>query len=110
MLLGPWKAVPIKGLGNNLQPEPISSAKAHSYSCNICKESKYSEVGPARYICMGCRADPNFKGDFSDICEKCLEKLIIKDEEALKMMRPDGHAENHPFLRILYSTKGYYDW
>ena len=71
-MLGPWKAVPIKGLGKNLQPTDITNHKTpHNYYCNIAQQSKEKEeVGHARYICLGCRADPNFKGDYVDVCEE----------------------------------------
>ena len=69
LMLGPWKAVPVKGMGNNLQPKDVKNGSKHGYVCNICKDGKDSEPGHGRYICMGCRADPNLKGDFADVCE-----------------------------------------
>lgn len=71
--MGPWKAVPVKGMGKNIQPEDIKKVKdTHSYVCNICRGSNFKTVGMARYLCMGCRSDPNYKGDYCDVCEQCL--------------------------------------
>lgn len=39
-----------------------------------------------------------------------MNKLINKDQEVLDQLIPDGHKDNHPFLRILYNTKGYYEF
>ena len=42
LMLGPWKAVPVKGMGKNLQPEDVKNGSKHGYVCNICKDGKDS--------------------------------------------------------------------
>ena len=72
-MAGPWSKIAVKGLGKNLQPEDISKTGDHGFSCNSCRNT--SVHGEARYISLGCRSDPNFRGDYVDLCQKCFKNL-----------------------------------
>jgi len=39
-----------------------------------------------------------------------MNKLIEGDELVQMNLKNDGHSKNHPFLRILYNYKGYYQF
>ncbi len=78
LLMGEWKMLAVKNLGQNIQP--IHSKHIHnrqSYSCDGCSFGS-PNIGKARYICQGCRMDPNSEYDYVDFCEDCLEKSIKK--------------------------------
>lgn len=106
LLVGKWDKIPVKGLGHNLQPESINAAQGHGFGCNGC--GGCSGLGQARYICLGCRAEPNFKGDYVDLCETC--RASIQTPEVKEQLKNEQHHENHPLLRILYGVKGYYEY
>jgi hypothetical protein len=79
LLTGKWERIPVKGFGNNLQPEKVEGVEGgHGFGCNGCGSG--SPLGKARYICLGCRAEPNFRGDYVDLCEPCLEKVVTGNE------------------------------
>lgn len=74
LLTGPWNKIPVKGLGDNIQPEDVTKQDGgHQFGCNGCGGG--SGLGQARYICLGCRADPNFNGDYVDLCQDCKNKI-----------------------------------
>lgn len=65
----------------------------------------------ARYISLGCRSDPSFKsGGYVDLCDECMEGVLNNNEQVLNALKPEGHEANHPFLRVLYDTNGYYEF
>lgn len=71
LLLGKWDKIALKGLGANILPVDVTQHQGgHMFGCNGCGSG--SGLGQARYICLGCRADPNPKGDYVDLCEPCL--------------------------------------
>ena len=39
-----------------------------------------------------------------------MSKLIEKDQGVIDSLLPEGHKDNHPFLRVLYNTNGYYEY
>ena len=81
--MGEWQKISAKKLGQNIQPEDIATMEdGNQFICNCCRKCPQS-VGDARYICLGCRPDPNFFRDHDDVCSKCLELLIKGDEKAL---------------------------
>ena len=97
-------------MGNNVQPSNVNEVKeGHKYSCNCCRKGGVKEE-PIRYLCLGCRAAPNFRGDYCDVCGECFEKLIAGDKDTMQPMEKEGHLESHPILRIRYNAKGYYDF
>ena len=97
-------------MGSNIQPQDISKVSSpNEFGCNCCGRCP-SEIGQARYLCLGCRADPNFYGDHVDVCDKCMQLVIKGDEAALKGLQSDNYKSEYPFLRILYNVKGYYDY
>lgn len=53
---------------------------SHSFGCNGCGGCPVN-IGEARYICLGCRNDPNYRGDYIDICEKC---FVNNEDENVK--------------------------
>lgn len=107
LLTGKWARIPLKGLGQNLQPEDVKTLEdGHQFGCNGCGGG--SGLGHARYICLGCRAEPNFRGDYVDLCQPCREK--IASEEMKEQLKNEHHNEAHPLLRVLYCVKGYYDF
>lgn len=58
-------------MGKNIQPADIKSVtEGHGYGCNACGGCS-GEVGDARYICLGCRAAPNYNRDYCDLCVPC---------------------------------------
>ena len=102
--------LPIKKMGENIQPSDISKVEeANQFGCNCCGKCPQN-IGEARYLCLGCRADPNFYGDHVDVCDKCMELVIQKDEKALEGLKEDKYQPQYPFLRILYHVKGYYKY
>lgn len=67
LLTGKWDRISVKLLGSNIQPEDISQNQSnHAFSCNGCGHG--AKFGQARYICLGCRVDPNPRGDRVDLC------------------------------------------
>lgn len=85
LLQGPTKEVDTKKLGSNFQPEKLEEVTdGHHFCCNCCGQS--SGLGKARFICIGCRPEPNFKGDFVDICEGCLGGVVGGSEEIMKQL------------------------
>ena len=109
LLLGKWDKIALKGLGANIQPVDVTQHQGgHMFGCNGCGSG--SGLGQARYICLGCRADPNPKGDYVDLCEPCLESLAQGKPEVKETLKGEHHCDNHPFLRVLYCVKGYYEF
>jgi hypothetical protein len=110
LLTGPWERIPVKGFGTDIQPESVEKVEGpHSFCCNSCGMGSLG-VGEARYICLGCRHDPNYRGDFVDLCQKCTSALLSGDEAVINVLKKDNHNLNHPLLRVLYNTKGYYSF
>jgi hypothetical protein len=54
LLLGKWDRISLKNLGHNHQPTDYTTAQGHGFGCNGCGGN--SNLGQARYICLGCRA------------------------------------------------------
>ncbi len=76
MITGPWKRIPIKGFGKNIQPKSIQDVKKpHEFECNSC-QCRPSEIGVAKYICLACQADPNPRGDYTDFCANCVDEYL----------------------------------
>jgi hypothetical protein len=81
LLMDKWDKIAVKNTGKNSQPADITKVTdSHGYCCNNCGGCS-DKVGDARYICLGCRADPNFSGDYDDICIPCMEKVFQGDAE-----------------------------
>ena len=79
LLLGKIDKIPVKKMGTNIQPEDISKIEdPNQFGCNCCGNCP-SKIGEARYLCLGCRPDPNFSGDHVDVCEKCMDLTIKGD-------------------------------
>lgn len=56
-------------MGKNIQPDkPIENLDSHSFGCNGCGGGGF-KVGEPRYVCLGCRSEPNYRGDYVDLCE-----------------------------------------
>jgi len=110
-LFGKWEKIGTKDLGGNLQPVDVTKVdKPHGFFCNGCSSGSEG-VGYARYIALAVRCDPNFKsGGNLDLCEGCMSKLIAKEQGIIDSLLPEGHKDNHPFLRVLYNTNGYYEY
>lgn len=68
--------IDVKRLGSNIQPQTDEDCKDHSFECNGCSKDS---AGEARYICMGCRREPN-RRDFVDFCFQCAKNLRSGDE------------------------------
>ncbi len=66
-----WKKISLTSLGNNIQPEKDQELNPHGFGCNGCQGCP-EIVGEARYICLACRSDPNYQGDYIDCCSKCM--------------------------------------
>ena len=100
-----------KDLGGNLQPADVTKVNdIHSFGCNGC-EGCPGSVESARYVALGVRSEPNFKSNgFVDLCQNCMKRVIEKDQEIISKLLLEGHQDNHPFLRILYNTNGYYEF
>jgi hypothetical protein len=105
-----WKAIPEAILGKNLQPETKEDLKNHTFSCNQCRGGSY-KVGEARYLCTGCRNGDRFSiyEDYVDCCQSCMMKILDKGLTE-DMGEQNSHKKEHPFLRVLYNTNGYYDF
>lgn len=76
--------------------------------CNGCGAGANGE---ARYICMGCRREPNPR-DFVDFCYECVKKIRGADEAAKQQIvdrnASEGHENGHALLRVQYGPEGYY--
>ncbi len=108
LLTGLWAKIAVKDLGNNIQPESMDKIQfGHQFGCNGCGGCP-ENIGDARYVCLGCRSDPNYRRDYVDICPECLANYLKGDEETKTKLNQDGHKESHPLLRILYNVEGYY--
>jgi len=55
------------------------------FGCNGCG-SGHHPVGHTRYVCLGCRSEPNYKGDYVDLCENCVNKYIEKDAQVIEAL------------------------
>lgn len=109
LLLDKSVSIGKKKVGSNLQPNDIGKVDSgNQFMCNICSYCP-TNVGEARYICLGCNNDPNLKGDHDDICEKCLETTVQNDPKIIESLTP-SHDKSHPLLRVLYNVKGYYEY
>lgn len=65
-------------LGRNIQPTTQQECKQHSFVCNGCAEQITNHP---RYICLGCRRQPNFfHSQPVDFCQKCARKLASSNE------------------------------
>ncbi len=75
--MGEWKKLAVKNLGRNNQPiHPKYLQNRKSYSCDGCGFGE-KQIEKARYICQGCRMDPNNYWDgYCDFCEDCFEKAV----------------------------------
>lgn len=62
--------------GKNIQPTTNEEARVPNFFCNGCRSG--NSDGP-RYICMGCRREPN-PSDYVDFCVKCARALQGQDE------------------------------
>lgn len=60
-----------KKIGNNVQPASgLEQLDPHSFGCNGgCGAGGYFKVGEGRFICLGCRSEPNHRGDHIDLCQ-----------------------------------------
>ena len=106
LIRGKWSKVPKAGFGSNIQPEKGSDVtNPHYFGCNNCGECP-GTIGEARYISLGCRAEPNYAGDFVDMCQKCMNQLLEGDEGVEASMKGDYYVREHPWLRVLYNVKG----
>ena len=77
--MGKWDKISAKKVGKNIQPEDLSKVEdPNQFLCNSCSKCP-STIGEARYVCLGCRPEPNFKGDHDDLCVSCLELLTQDD-------------------------------
>lgn len=96
--------IDVKRLGLNLQPTTEDQCKEHSFECNGCSKDS---AGEARYICMGCRREPN-RRDFVDFCFQCAKRLRSGSAnaigEVMKNCSQDGHQPSHPLLRVLFAN------
>ena len=78
----------------------------HLFGCNNCGETSM-KVGEARYISLGCRAEPNPTSDLVDLCEECMKRLMANNDELVEAsMKDDHYVRGHPWLRVLYNVKG----
>ncbi len=77
LLMGEWKKLAVKNVGSNIQPiHPKYIKYHHGYGCDGCHSGE-KQIGKARYICQGCRMDPNpYHNGYRDFCEDCLEKTV----------------------------------
>lgn len=65
------RIVDVKRCGRNIQPTNEEECSTHHFGCNGCGGGANGE---ARYICMGCRREPN-NGDMVDFCYQCVKNL-----------------------------------
>lgn len=83
--------IDVKRLGTNIQPHIEAECKDHSFECNGCSKDS---AGEARYICMGCRREPN-RRDFVDFCFECAKNLRSGDQQkvdqVMQKCQQDGH-------------------
>ena len=101
-----------KRFGSNIQPKTSDEARNSDFLCNGCRQGN-DEISP-RYICTGCRREPNHEGDYVDFCHKCANALAGSDEEKRKSVLNesvgDGHEEWHALLRVNFGPEGYYNY
>ncbi len=79
LLMGKWKKLAVKNFGANTQPiHPKHINNYRFFSCDGCNKVA-SHIKKARYICLGCRMDPNpYTDGYIDFCEKCFTKAARK--------------------------------
>ncbi len=60
LLTAKHKRIAVSGLGNNIQPKDNEEVTLpHQFSCDCCDVTP-DKIGEVRYICLGCRSDPNY--------------------------------------------------
>jgi len=104
------REVDLKRFGKNIQPKTDEECEGHGFMCNGCRGGS---GGNARYICMGCRREPNPR-DYVDFCFDCVKKIRGGNPEEIKQINDanlnEGHNEKHPLLRVLFGVNGYYEF
>lgn len=104
------RVVDVKRFGKNIQPKTEEECAENGFMCNGCRGSS---GGNARWVCMGCRREPNPR-DFVDFCGECVKKMREGTPEEIKHINDantsEGHNEKHALLRVLYGPKGYYEF
>lgn len=104
------RTVDVKRLGKNIQPKTSEQCAEGSFMCNGCGNGANDE---ARYICMGCRREPNPR-DLVDFCFECMKKCRGTDEEAIKQIvernASEKHEKGHALLRVQWGPEGYYSF
>ena len=76
------------------------------FKCNSCNKSP-TEPSVARYVCIYCRSDPSFFGEYSDYCSDCVEQFLDGNEDLKDKFKDYGHSKMHPLIRIPYCTRNY---
>lgn len=94
--------VDVQRLGFNIQPQTENECIENVFICDSCRGGSDKN---ARYICMGCRREPNNQ-DYIDFCFTCAKILRGNDEAAkqniLQRCAQHNHSAGHPLLRVLY--------
>lgn len=76
MLIIRDRKVDVRRLGLNIQPTFEYECMSNSFCCDGCGGGSNNE---ARYICMGCRREPN-RRDYVDFCFECAQTIRGDDE------------------------------
>lgn len=91
--MNPIKTIPKINLKNNVQPSNIKEVtEPNMFGCNACSRCP-DKIGKARYVCLICRSEPNYYGDYVDVCDSCIYKYIEGDLETIKNLDSDGHTD-----------------
>lgn len=68
LLVDAVKSVAKSNIGENIQPAKVEDVTVpNQFGCNGCGSCPQT-IGEARYVCAGCRSEPNYRGDYVDLC------------------------------------------